>query len=745
LNSSFLAFWLTAFFSGSAWALGLGEIVVQSSLGKPFHASIKVLDAPKDIQSECFDLKTGNDAGLPSAANARIRLETRDGETTLFISTSQTINDPILQVTVSAGCVDRLQREYVVLLDPPASHPATAVAEASPSSDFSQPSRKLTRVSRSSHTLTRHATHRARAFKKPTQVAATSPRPLVSKPVDSHLVLSGSHSQAAAPETAALRLDGANKTKLTPPQPALTPTELSDEHTSLSHRLAYLQAQLTALQKRNDELEARGRPVKTTLPPPPPKLKTADETPPWWQFLIGLGFPAGGLALFFGMRAYNRRSKLAPRHGPKTAMPFLVTLGETALGNPVTMTTDSPAAVALTEAESAAIFSQSISAYGTEVNEDILDQAEVYVAHGHASLAIHLLQEHVREAPTESPVPWLLLLDLLTREGPESEYRATCLACKKYFNINLTVAPAVPLMLGGASLEAYPHVIAQLQTLWGTRESVAFLADLVYDRRDGTRLGFDPGAYREIMLLRAMAEKTVYAPQPASLSLPIAPNPPTKNPMGARAEPVREEPTFFSAYLDIEQSPASELKLVSEPMADSAPRLSPAPEDALTPPLLVHDTTIQDMIMKEDILEKAQHYVTNDQTEQAIHLLQQRVREAPTVSPGPWLLLLDLLASAGLQTQYQAVSIECQSLFNINLSAHPADPDILGESSLEAYPHVMAQLQTVWNTPEAEDFLSNLIYDQRGGIRQGFNPDAYCEILLLRTLAEATMGAAQNA
>ena len=743
MNSSFLAFWLTAFFSGSTWALGLGEIAVQSSLGKPFHASIKVLDAPKDIQPECFDLKTGNDASLPGAANARIRLETRDGETTLFISTSQTINDPVLQITVSAGCVDRLQREYVVLLDPPASHPAAAVTEALPSADVTQSSHKLTRISRPSHTLTRHATHTARAFHKPPRVAVTPSRPLLSKPVDSHLVLSGNHYQAAAPEAAALSLDGANKTGLTPPQPALTPTELSDEHTSLSHRLAYLQAQLSALQKRNDELEARSRSVRASLPPPPPKPKTADKTPPWWQFLIGLGFPAGGLALFFGARAYNRRGKPAPSHGPTTAAPSLATLGESALlAYPITVSADSLVSAA-PDSESAGIYPQSLSAYGTEVNEDILDQAEVYVAHGHASLAIHLLQEHVREAPTESPVPWLLLLDLLTREGPESEYRATCIACKKYYNINLTAAPAVPPTPGGASLEAYPHVIAQLHTLWGTREAVAFLADLVYDRRDGTRQGFDAGAYREIMLLRAMAEKAVYAPHTASRALPVASNPPTKNP-GVRVELVREEPLFF-AHMDIEQEPASELRLVSEPMADSAPRLSTAPEGALSPPILARDPLIQDMITKEDILEQARHYLANDQAELAINLLQQRVREAPTVSPGPWLLLLDLLARAGLHTQYQAASIECQSLFNINLSAHPTDPDIPGEASLEAYPHVMAQLESVWGTREAEDFLSNLVYDDRGGIRQGFNPAAYCEILLLRTLAEAIPGTTQNA
>ncbi len=303
--------------------MGLGEIVVQSSLGKPFHASIKVLDAPKDIQPECFDLKTGNDAGLPSAANARIRLETRNGETTLFISTAQTINDPVLQVTVSAGCVDRLQREYVVLLDPPSSHLSnTEIADSSRSAEVSQSPRKLTRGPRTSSTFARShiAKHLARASSRPIKTAATLAHPAVSKPVDSHLVLSGSHYRAAAPETAALSLDGKNKTELSPPQAALSPTELSDEHTSLSHRLAYLQAQLSALQKRNDELEARSRVVKAPLPPPPPKPKTVVETLPWSQFLIGLGFPVGGLALFFGLRAYNRRSKRAPRE-PKTAAP----------------------------------------------------------------------------------------------------------------------------------------------------------------------------------------------------------------------------------------------------------------------------------------------------------------------------------------------------------------------------------------------------------------------------------------
>src|SRR5690606_8974270 len=48
---------------------------------------------------------------------------------------------------------------------------------------------------------------------------------------------------------------------------------------------------------------------------------------------------------------------------------------------------------------------------GATVNEDILEQAEVFVAHGRANLAIVLLQDHLRDFPNLSPAPWLMLLD----------------------------------------------------------------------------------------------------------------------------------------------------------------------------------------------------------------------------------------------------------------------------------------------------------------------------------------------
>jgi hypothetical protein len=145
----------------------------------------------------------------------------------------------------------------------------------------------------------------------------------------------------------------------------------------------------------------------------------------------------------------------------------------------------------------------------TEVKDDILDQAEVYMAHGHSDLAIHLLQEHLRDAPTESPVPWLLLLDLLHREGDAAGFDAACAECRRHFNINLSAHPVSQGSGQEQGLEAYPHLLDQLVEKWRSPDLYDFFKDLIYDHRGGTRMGFEPAAFRDILLLRAIAQDTM--------------------------------------------------------------------------------------------------------------------------------------------------------------------------------------------------------------------------------------------
>jgi len=73
--------------------------------------------------------------------------------------------------------------------------------------------------------------------------------------------------------------------------------------------------------------------------------------------------------------------------------------------------------------------------------------------------------------------------------------------------------------------------------------------------------------------------------------------------------------------------------------------------------------------------------------------------------------------------------------FNINLSGHPI-PGQRNQPRLEAYPHLTEHLVKVWHTPASDAFFQDLIYDNRGGSRVGFEPSAYRDILLLRAIAQ---------
>jgi len=110
---------LGLYFTAPVYAIGLGELSLRSHLGQPLHATVELLSAPATLAADCLSLRA-SDSGLAAPAQARLRIE-RSGENALLhITTPKAINDPIAQFVLSSDCEERLQREYVVLLDPPA-------------------------------------------------------------------------------------------------------------------------------------------------------------------------------------------------------------------------------------------------------------------------------------------------------------------------------------------------------------------------------------------------------------------------------------------------------------------------------------------------------------------------------------------------------------------------------------------------------------------------------------------------
>lgn len=483
--------------AGYAAAFGLGEINVRSYLGQPLHATVPILDATPNTTAECFSLGAGTGSISPPQ-HAQLSIERSGKQTVLHIRTLQPIHDPIAQFELVSDCGSRLQREYAVLLDPPArvesaithDEPTAAMVDITPVVPRAhiRPRRAKRSETISTHTAAAASRQSATPDRHPTTSAAV-PR----------LVLSGKRS-GFGNGSLALQYD-INLPDMNRKLPeGLTAAEISDEYTALTHKLAHLEAQLVELQQKNATLEAKGAAAPVTV-----TRKPTGEPAQWPMYLliIGLLTGAGALIALLRRRSNQRFTDVwVPPGEPTTPIPDPMESDPWAQPLPP-KTANPPASQRMAEIAAPPPIQT------TEVKDDILDQAEVYMAHGHGELAVHLLQEHVRNAPDESPVPWLLLLDLLHRDGDMPEYKAASAECRRHFNINLTGHPISQDGDANIGLEAYPHLLEQLTKIWGTPNTDDFFRDLLYDNRGGTRVGFEPSAYRDILLLRTIAQNVM--------------------------------------------------------------------------------------------------------------------------------------------------------------------------------------------------------------------------------------------
>lgn len=501
--------------AGSAAALGLGEISVRSYLGQPLHATVPILGVTPDTTADCFSLGASTGSIAPPL-HAQLSIGQSGKQTVLHIRTVQPIHDPIAQFDLVSDCESRLQREFVILLDPPAQREPAVVVQDVPAAARTAATANMAPVPRAPlrpRQVKRAAVATARAAAASSHRSAASDTTPASSAAAPRLVLSGKRS-AFRDGSLALRFD-TNLPDMNRPLPeGLTATDLSDENTALNHKLAHLEAQLVELQQRNAQLMAKGAAVPAAVTPKP-----TDKPAQWPMYLLIIGLVSGGAALIAWLRRrghHQSSERLTDVWVPpgEAAMPMVDEMESDPWAQPLPLQIEKPPApkpsseVAPPAPKRMSEIAAPPPIQSTEVKDDILDQAEVYLAHGHGELAINLLQEHLRNSPDESPVPWLLLLDLLHREGDTPGYTAASAECRRYFNINLTGHPISQDNDDGIGLEAYPHLLEQLVKVWGTLNTDDFFRELLYDNRGGTRIGFEPGAYRDILLLRTIAQNT---------------------------------------------------------------------------------------------------------------------------------------------------------------------------------------------------------------------------------------------
>ena len=530
--------------SGSAFALGLGNIEVKSHLGQPLRATIKLQGASELKGDGCFKLIS--DANLENAlssANFKLSKIVND-EAILTVSTSQIINEPITNMALMAECDANVRRDYILLLDPPttvetkssADEESTFFSDSSLNTNISaeKSAPQTVKVGKSAGKTVKAKSSAAKKINKnivlttgfnaestndgraiasaeSKMVAKTN---IVNKTSAPHLsISSGDMVMSHSLESPKLLLD--KQLHLSPetsPEAYAPEIAVQDEVTVMNNRLAHLQKQISALQQRNAELEAESKPKALQSE----QDKTSSNNWQWLSYLAGAGLLAGG---YFAANWWRRRRQMqqlelananwinVEHEGTAPTFPADINNANDDffdnLSAEVPFNSTQEPLNSFKESSEKQITVEEFSA-----DQNILDHADVFLSHGRTSLAIQLLQNHLLDYPKQSVTIWLFLLDLLAKENMQAAYEQTTLECKEHFNIRVadfTNDEASEKL----SFEDFPRLHAALQEIWGTPAAVTFLDDLIYNSRLESRVGFEKSVIEELLLLKNIANESI--------------------------------------------------------------------------------------------------------------------------------------------------------------------------------------------------------------------------------------------
>jgi hypothetical protein len=335
-----------------AWSLGLGSADVRSHLGEPLRLVVPVrLGGGETISEECLRITNSNiDDGIPVITGARTSLQASaaNGMSVLVVSRDPVL-EPVVKVVLAAGCGAGIEREFVLLLDPPGS--VTVVGDESAPGEKSQAQQSAAQKlpvavnGRSGSADGSSLSGTANGHAEPTTASRPVKPPIMRKPKAPNRQLPGASSdsppsqpgkngaQAGSPTLPGSVRQGADRLRLDGPQltpgdagkaasgagsnaqPVTSPGSATNgnaaplpEPISPSAREEALIAQLTALgteiqnlKKEMAEQAARNQALRD------------DATPSWWLYVL-LGAAAAAIVAVLGLLFRIKRMQRAAAH-----------------------------------------------------------------------------------------------------------------------------------------------------------------------------------------------------------------------------------------------------------------------------------------------------------------------------------------------------------------------------------------------------------------------------------------------
>lgn len=137
---------------------------------------------------------------------------------------------------------------------------------------------------------------------------------------------------------------------------------------------------------------------------------------------------------------------------------------------------------------------------------DIRQQAEFFVSLGQTDRALNILRRQIMESTEPNPLVYLDLLSLYHAQGLKADFRELRVAFSQFFNVSVPDFPAYNNE--GRDLLAYAEPLAVLTRFWPNIEAIAFLeACIFHNDAAPMQLSFDLAAFRDLLMLHAVAEK----------------------------------------------------------------------------------------------------------------------------------------------------------------------------------------------------------------------------------------------
>lgn len=534
-------------------------------LGQPLDLAVDVrLDSADDSGNACFEADVFHGDG--QVASSRVRVIVVAGaqgqDAVVRIRSSAVVDEPVVGVVLRSICGQKASRRYDFLTDFPVETRAAAVPTiipavvAAPVSDASVPTPAPAPVA-APRALPERAANPVPVVRKPRPVpvskpiVASAPKPAVEptkepvaapKPVPAKAEVPDNKPRlklesAETPDERVVQLKPASDVLLAPtddPQKREAAAAAWRELNNLPADNAPEKQRLLALEAESKTLKALLAKNDADFQLRLEKLENNRYGESFVYTLLGLLLAALAAAAFFWNRARQRITQAATdwsHHGEPSAeemgavpslsrpAPLAAQLPPNTLPGPdhdagvdeslfddlKKLTAVTMPAKPIVPAPRSAVTAVPARSVYPEDFLDIQQHADFFVSLGQYDQAIDVLKKSIHDSADTSPLAHLDLLKIYHTLGRQPEFQQQRAAFNRIFNSQIPEFSA--FTQEGQTLEAYPASLRSIESQWGTPKVLDTIEASLF--RDTASQPFDLAAYRELLLLYAMAQGTV--------------------------------------------------------------------------------------------------------------------------------------------------------------------------------------------------------------------------------------------